>query len=58
LRLRRTRIPDFDRAVIGSRHNLAPIGRELDRGNLAPVGVGLLAHQLQRGCVGRQEASV
>ena len=51
-------IPDFDRVVIGSGHDLAPIRRELDGGYWFAVGVGILANQLQCGCVGRQEASV
>ena len=43
-------IPDFDRPVERSRHNLRSVRGKHDRGDWATVGVCLLAQQLQLGC--------
>ena len=56
--LKHTGIPNFDRLVEGSGHNLAPIGRELDGGDAFAVGVGLLSHEIQGTCQRSEEASV
>ena len=55
---KRTRIPDFDRLVVTSGHNLAPIRRELHGGDVTAVGVSLLGLQFECGCVGKQRQSV
>ncbi|KOO25171.1 hypothetical protein Ctob_001747 [Chrysochromulina tobinii] len=51
-------IPDFDRVVVRSRHNLGPAWGKRDRIDVPAVGVRLLAHQLQFGCHARQQVSV
>ena len=48
----RTGTPDFDRLVIRSRGDLGSVGREVNRRDGFTVGVGLLALELQRACVG------
>ena len=50
-------IPDFDRLVVRSRHNLGSVWGKRHRADVVAVGVGLLALELERGCVGRQEQS-
>ena len=60
--LRRTQIPDFDRLVVRSRHNLGPVWGKRHRHDhgvdVVAVGVRLLAQQLQFGCQASQQASV
>jgi hypothetical protein len=51
-------IPDFDRPVVRSRHNLGPVRGERHRPDPVAVGVRLLAQQPQRGCQTSQQASV
>ena len=58
LRKASTCIPDFERAIRAARDNLATVLVKIDAEHVAIVGVGLLALELQRGCVGRQEVSV
>ena len=41
---RRTEIPDFDRLVVRSRHNLGPVRGERDRPDGVAVGVCLLRY--------------
>ncbi len=55
---RRTRIPDFDRPISRSRHNLGPIRGKRNRCDVAAVGVRLLAEQLQFVCQASQQSSV
>ncbi|KOO25981.1 hypothetical protein Ctob_000249 [Chrysochromulina tobinii] len=57
LRARRTRIPDFDRLVERSRHNLGPVRGKRHRQDVAAVRVRLLAQQLQCACQTSQQAS-
>jgi hypothetical protein len=52
-RLRRTRIPDFDRPVVRSRHDLGPVRGKRHRVDWAAVGLCLLAQQPQRACCGQ-----
>jgi hypothetical protein len=54
----RTRIPDFERLVVRSRHNLGPVRGKRDRRDDAAVRVRLLAQQLQFACQTSQQASV
>jgi hypothetical protein len=54
----RTRIPDFDRLVTRSRHNLGPVRGKRHRLDGAAVGVRLLAQHLQFVCQTSQQASV
>jgi hypothetical protein len=58
LRAQCTRIPDFDRLVVRSRHNLGPVRGERDRIDVPAVGVDLLAQQLQLVCQTSQQVSV
>ena len=51
-------IPDFDRLVVRSGHNLGPVRGKRHRRDLAAVGVGLLAQKLQLACQTSQQASV
>ena len=51
-------IPDFDRLVARSRHNLGPVRGKRDRRDPVAVGVRLLAQQLQFACQTSQQASV
>ena len=51
-------IPDFDRLVARSGHNLGPIRGKRDRVDAVAVGVGLLAQQLQFACQTSQQESV
>ena len=51
-------IPDFEGAIRAARDNLATVLVKIDAEHVAIVGVGLLALELQCGCVGRQEVSV
>ena len=51
-------IPDFDRLVTRSGHNLGPVRGKRDRRDAVAVGVGLLAQQLQFACQTSQKASV
>ena len=53
-----TCVPDFDRLVDRSGHNLRAIGREGDRADDIAMGVGLLRLEIQRSCQTSQEASV
>ena len=55
---RRTEIPDFDRPVARSRHNLSPVRGKRHRHDPVAVGVRLLAQQPQRVCQTSQQASV
>jgi len=55
---RRTRIPDFDRLVVRSGHNLGPVQGKRHRHDPVAVGVCLLAQQLQLACQTSQQASV
>ena len=55
---KRTRIPDFDRPAIAGRDNLGSIRGKRHRIDVAAVGVGLLALQLERTCQGSQTSSV
>ena len=57
MRLRRTRIPDFDRLVTRAGHDLSPIVVEAHRADETTVGLGLLSQEIQGTYVGRQEAS-
>jgi hypothetical protein len=56
LRAQRTRIPDFDRPVVRSGHNLGPVRGKRHRPDIVVVGVGLLAQQLQFVCQTSQQA--
>ena len=56
--LRRTRIPDFDRLVPRSGHDLGPVRGKRHRVDAIAVGVRLLAQQLQFVCQASQQASV
>jgi hypothetical protein len=58
LAARRTRIPDFDRLVSRSRHDLGPVRGKRHRRDDVAVGVGLLTQQLQPTCQTSQQASV
>ena len=58
LRARRTRIPDFDRLVVRSRHNLGPVRGKRHRPDVVAVGIRLLAEHLQFDCQTSQHASV
>jgi len=58
LRGKHTRIPDFDRLVVRSRHNLGPVRGKRHRPDDVAVGVRLLAQQPQRVCQTSQQASV
>ena len=53
-----TRIPDFDRLVRRSGHDLGPVWGKRHRADVVAVGARLLGLQLQSGCEGRQEWSV
>jgi hypothetical protein len=55
---RRTRIPDFDRLVNRSGHDLGPVRGKRHRHDVVAVGVGLLAQHLQLACQTSQQASV
>jgi hypothetical protein len=55
---RRTRIPDFDRLIFRSRHDLGSIRGKRDRPDPATVRVRLLTQQLERACQTNQQASV
>ena len=54
----RTRIPDFDRLVTRSRHNLGPVRGKRDRRDGAAVRVRLLTQLHQCACQASQQASV
>ena len=54
----RTRIPDFDRLVDRSRHNLGPVRGKRDRPDPVAVGIRLLAQQLQLACQTSEQALV
>ena len=54
----RTRIPDFDRSVVRSRHDLGPFQGKRHRRDCLAVGIRLLAQQLQFACQTSQQASV
>ena len=57
LRAQRTRIPDFDRPVVRSGHNLGPVRGKRHRPDVEVVGVRLLlAQQLQFVCQTSQQA--
>ena len=56
--LRRTKIPDFDRLVVRSGHDLGPIWGKRNRHDPVAVGVGFLAQQLHRACQISQQVSV
>ena len=51
-------IPDFDRLVTRSGHNLGPVRGKHDRRDAVAVGVGLLAQQLQFACQTDKPAGV
>ena len=51
-------IPDFDRLVARSGHNLGPVWRKRHRHDPVAVGVRLLAQQFQLVCQASQQASV
>ena len=51
-------IPDFDRPAIAGRDNLGSIRGQRHRIDVAAVGVGFLALQLERTCQGSQTSSV
>jgi hypothetical protein len=51
-------IPDFDRLVARSGHNLGPVRGERHRRDEEAVGVGLLAQLLQFVCKTSQQASI
>jgi hypothetical protein len=51
-------IPDFDRPVKRSRHDLGPVRGKRHRHDEVAVGVRLLAQQLQFACQTSQQASV
>eukprot|EP00962_Isochrysis_galbana_P020830 scaffold6111_cov107-Isochrysis_galbana.AAC.10 len=53
----RIRVPDFDRLVPRSGHDLGPVWRKGDRGDTMAVSVDLLALELECACMGRQEGS-
>ena len=55
---RRTRIPDFDRPVVRSGHNLGPVRGKRHRPDPVAVCVCLLAQHLQLACQTSQQASV
>jgi hypothetical protein len=55
---RRTQIPDFDRPVARSGHNLGPVQGKRNRPDGAAVGVRLLAQQPQHACQTSQQALV
>ena len=55
---RRTRIPDFDRLVVRSGHDLGPVRGKRHRHDLAAVRVHLLAKQLQFIWQASQQSSV
>ena len=55
---RRTRIPDSDRIVERSRHDLGPVRGKRHRNDVVAVGVCLLAQHLQLACQTNQQASV
>ena len=52
----RTRIPDFDRLVVRSGHNLGPVWGKRHRPDPVAVGIRLLAQQLQLACQASQQA--
>ncbi len=54
---RRTRIPDFDRLVVRSGHNLGPVRGKRHRSDVVAVGIRLLV-QIQFTCQTSQQASV
>ena len=58
MRPKRTRIPDFDRLVVRSGHDLSPVWGKRHRIDVVAMGVGLLALQLERICQGSQKLSV
>jgi hypothetical protein len=53
----RTGIPDFDRPIVRSRHDLGPVRGKRDRVDAVAVGVGLLAQRLQFACQTSQHSS-
>eukprot|EP00962_Isochrysis_galbana_P053006 scaffold24473_cov126-Isochrysis_galbana.AAC.2 len=53
----RIRVPDFDRLVPRSGHDLGPVRGKRHRGDNFAVGVDLLALELECACVRRQEGS-
>ena len=55
---KRTGIPDFDRLVVRSRHDLGPVWGKRHRADVVAVGAGLLGLELQCGCEGKQGWSV
>jgi len=55
---RRTRIPDFDRLVARSGHDLGPVRGKRDREDPAAVSVCLLAQLHHRACQTSQQVSV
>ena len=55
---RRTRIPDFDRPVVRSGHDLGPVRGKRHRPDVVAVGVRLLAQQPQHACQTSQQALV
>ena len=55
---RRTRIPDFDRLVVRSGHDLGPVRGKRHRHDVFAVGVRLLVQQLQFVCQASRQASV
>ena len=55
---RRTRIPDFDRLFVRSRHDLGPVRGKRHRRDPDAVGVRLLAQQLHFVCRTSEQASV
>jgi hypothetical protein len=57
-RLRRTKIPDFDRLVQRSGHDLGPVRGECHRHDPVAVGIRLLAQHLQFVCKASQQTSV
>ena len=58
MRAQRTQIPDFDRPVSRSGHNLGPVRGKRHRHDKVAVGIGLLAQQLQFVCQTSQQGSV
>ena len=50
-------IPDFDRLVVRSRHNLGPVWGKRHRPDEVPVSVRLLAQHPQLVCQASQQAS-
>ena len=51
-------IPDFDRLVVRSGHDLRPVRGKRHRRDVVAVRVRLLAQQLQLACQTSQQASV